>query len=70
MLGLWIENGRLALREDLPRPEPPPALQMLARGDIQVDDLVTARYPLAEGVEAFKRAQGTDALKVLITAAR
>jgi len=47
-----------------------PALQMLARGDIQVDDLVTARYPLAEGVEAFKRAQETDALKVLITAAR
>jgi threonine dehydrogenase-like Zn-dependent dehydrogenase len=47
-----------------------PALKMLARGDIQVDDLVTASYSLAEGVEAFTRAREPDALKVLITEAR
>ena len=47
-----------------------PALKMLAEGDIQVDDLVTAHYPLMEGVEAFTRAQKTDALKVLITETR
>lgn len=42
---------------------------MLARGEIQVDDLLTARYSLAGGLVAFARARGTDALKVLITPA-
>ena len=45
----------------------PPALELLATGRVPVADLVTARYPLAEGVEAFRQAARPDSLKVLLT---
>lgn len=43
-----------------------PALDALARGIIDVRPLITARYPLAEGVIAFHRAGARGALKVLL----
>jgi len=43
-----------------------PALQMLARGEVEVADLVDARYPLAEAAEALEHAQRPGVLKILI----
>jgi threonine dehydrogenase-like Zn-dependent dehydrogenase len=44
----------------------PPALRLLAAGLVQVEPLVTARYPLAEGLAAFARAGEKGVLKVLL----
>lgn len=43
-----------------------PALAALAQGIVDVSGLVTARYPLAEGIDAFARAQQRGVLKVLV----
>ena len=43
-----------------------PALDLLASGQIEVDDLIDATLPLEEGVKAFKRAAQPGALKVLV----
>jgi threonine dehydrogenase-like Zn-dependent dehydrogenase len=43
-----------------------PALRALAEGRVVVDPLVSADYPLADGVAAFARAAQPDALKVLV----
>ena len=45
-----------------------PALQMLADGTIEVEDLIEATYPLNHGPAAFKHAARPGALKVLIDA--
>ncbi len=44
-----------------------PALAMLADGTVPVHDLVSARYPLREGVAAFAAAGQPGVLKVLLT---
>ena len=44
-----------------------PALDLLASRQVQVSDLVTARYPLQQGEEAFRRAAEPGSLKVLLT---
>lgn len=44
----------------------PPALRLLQRGWVDVRALVSATYPLAQGVEAFARAAEPGALKVLL----
>src|SRR5262249_2192541 len=46
-----------------------PALAALAAGAVQVEPLVEAVHPLAEGIEAFARAGRPGALKVLIAPA-
>ncbi len=43
-----------------------PALRLLERGDVDPLPLVTARYPLSEGVEAVAVAQRPDVMKVLL----
>lgn len=43
-----------------------PALERLARGSIEIDDLIEARYPLAEAYAAFEHAARPGALKVLL----
>jgi threonine dehydrogenase-like Zn-dependent dehydrogenase len=43
-----------------------PALEALARGDVDPRPLVEARYPLAEAVSAFDHAARPGALKVLV----
>lgn len=43
-----------------------PALQMLERKDIDVERLVSASYPLKDGIAAFQHAQQPDTLKVLL----
>jgi threonine dehydrogenase-like Zn-dependent dehydrogenase len=43
-----------------------PALRALAEGRISVAPLVSATYPLADGVAAFARAAQPDSLKVLL----
>jgi len=42
------------------------ALDLLRRGRVQVEPLVTARYPLARGVEAFRAAASPEHIKVLL----
>ncbi len=44
----------------------PPALRLLQRGLVDVLPLVSAVYPLAQGVEAFARAAEPGVLKVLL----
>lgn len=44
----------------------PPALRLLQRGLVDVRALVSATYPLAQGVEAFARAAEPGVLKVLL----
>jgi len=44
----------------------PPALRMLERGLVDVRSLISAVYPLAQGVEAFARAAEPGVLKVLL----
>ena len=44
----------------------PPALRMLQRGLVDVRSLISAVYPLAQGVEAFARAAEPGVLKVLL----
>jgi len=44
----------------------PPALRLLQRGLVDVQPLISAVYPLAEGEEAFARAAEPGTLKVLL----
>jgi threonine dehydrogenase-like Zn-dependent dehydrogenase len=44
-----------------------PALDLLAAGKIPVEDLVTARFPLARGQDAFHAAAQRENMKVLLT---
>lgn len=44
-----------------------PAIDSLARGAVVVDDLVAARYRLADGAGALRRAAAPGTLKVLLT---
>lgn len=43
-----------------------PALQLLDSGDVQVDQMISERYPLEDGLSALKHAERPDALKVLL----
>lgn len=43
-----------------------PAIELLAKGAVRTDLLVSARYPLTEATEAFDRAVRKDTLKVLL----
>ncbi len=43
-----------------------PALEALADGQVQVEDLISNVFPLADGIRAFKRAQEPGVLKVLL----
>ena len=43
-----------------------PALSLLASGQIEVQDLIAARYPLSEGLKAFEAAAQPGALKVQV----
>jgi threonine dehydrogenase-like Zn-dependent dehydrogenase len=43
-----------------------PALDALARGTVDVQSLISARYPLRDGVEALRQAAQPGTLKVLI----
>lgn len=42
-----------------------PALKMIADGTVQVEDLISARYPLQDALKAFTHAEQPDTLKVL-----
>ena len=44
----------------------PAALQVLASGQVDVEPLIHARYPLTEGLAAFERASTRGVLKVLL----
>lgn len=44
-----------------------PALRLLARGKLRVDDMVAARFPLHRAPEAFAHAATSGVLKVLLT---
>jgi alcohol dehydrogenase len=44
------------------------AIKMLKEGKVKVEPLVSARYPLARGLEAFEVAKEPETLKVLLTA--
>jgi threonine dehydrogenase-like Zn-dependent dehydrogenase len=44
----------------------PKALKLLAENKIKVDNLIQAKYPLNEGLAAFKHAQQRGVLKVLL----
>ncbi|KPK95932.1 hypothetical protein AMJ80_02755 [bacterium SM23_31] len=44
----------------------PPALQLLEENIIDTNSLITAMYPLSEGLEAFRRAGEKDSLKILL----
>jgi alcohol dehydrogenase len=43
-----------------------PALELLRRGAVDVDSLVSEEFPLAEGVRALGRAAEPGVLKVLL----
>ena len=43
-----------------------PALELLARGAVEVESLIHEEHPLAEGPRAFRRAAGPGVLKVLL----
>lgn len=43
-----------------------PALDLLATGRVPVERMISARYPLERGPDAFRRAAEKDALKVLV----
>lgn len=47
-----------------------PALEMLAAGKINVDEMIENEYPLSKGVSAVRRAGEKGVLKVLLDAAR
>ncbi len=47
-----------------------PALKLLASGEVEVLDLVAARYPLSQGLEAFEVAAQPGALKVQVDIGR
>jgi threonine dehydrogenase-like Zn-dependent dehydrogenase len=42
------------------------ALRLLARRLVDVRALITARYPLSEGIAAFERAKERETLKVIL----
>jgi alcohol dehydrogenase len=47
----------------------PPALELLRRGDVKVQPLITRTFPLAQGLEAFAYLDQASALKVLLQVA-
>ena len=47
-----------------------PALELLASGAIEVDDLIAARFPLNKGLEAFEVAAQPGTLKVQVDIGR
>lgn len=46
-----------------------PAVELLARGEVDVEPLIDARYPLRQGEEAFRRAAMPGVLKVILEVA-
>lgn len=44
-----------------------PALKLLAGTDLRTDEMISARYPLSQGPQAFARAAEKGTLKVLLT---
>jgi threonine dehydrogenase-like Zn-dependent dehydrogenase len=46
-----------------------PAIDLLASGEVTVDELITARIPLEEGVAAFEKAAEPPAMKVILNVA-
>ncbi len=42
------------------------ALKLLVENKVKVDNLIQAKYPLNEGLTAFKHAQQRGVLKVLL----
>jgi threonine dehydrogenase-like Zn-dependent dehydrogenase len=47
----------------------PPAIRMLENHQVEVEDLIDARYPLNEGLNAIKKAGEAGVLKVIIQVA-
>lgn len=45
----------------------PPAVEALSMGTVSVEPMISARLPLARGLEAFERARDNGVLKVLIS---
>jgi alcohol dehydrogenase len=45
-----------------------PAMSAIAKNEVIVSSMISAVYPMTEGVEAFERASSPGALKVLLTA--
>jgi len=43
-----------------------PALELLRRGDVAVQQMITKIFPLEQGLEAFEYLDETSALKVLL----
>lgn len=43
-----------------------PALRLMASGRVKLQPLITARYPLAQGLEAFAFAASHGVLKVVL----
>ena len=43
-----------------------PAVRLLSEGNLGVEELIAARFPLSAGIEAFERARQRGALKVLL----
>ncbi|HSO73301.1 MAG TPA: alcohol dehydrogenase catalytic domain-containing protein [Blastocatellia bacterium] len=46
-----------------------PAIDLLASGEINVNELITARIPLEEGVRAFEKASEPSAMKIILSVA-
>lgn len=44
-----------------------PAVEILAQGKIPINDLISAEFPLSEGLAAFKEAERKGAMKVLLS---
>ena len=43
-----------------------PALELLTKGEVEVENLISEEFPLAEGVRAMARAAEPDVMKVLL----
>lgn len=46
-----------------------PAIDLLAKGKVNVDELITARLPLEDGVIAFEKAAEPSAMKIILNVA-
>ena len=63
----WVNDNEITIRGSYNNPNTMSrALDLLASGRLDAAAVVTDRFPLAKGLEAFRATGGADCLKVMV----
>ena len=63
----WVNDNEITIRGSYNNPNTMVrALDLLASGRLDADAVVTDRFPLEKGIEAFRSTGGANCLKVMV----